>query len=205
MATLQALRPTKAAAFVELNEEYNTNLAEIRVRIESSELDFHGMEPVVTNLMEIMQNKAAMQKAEVVVAVRNLVQSLLENCRDFVEQLDEEHEHQSALFEHLEKAFNENVARSEKEVEVLKAAATANGKRTQNFATSADHALVLAKHVEELLVLRVHECHNYKNGHAEATVKMEKIAAILTQIEEILINSAQGLHSYFLQREMRKN
>jgi hypothetical protein len=192
-------------AFVQLPENYSTSMAQIRMQVESSDVDFNGMGPVVSNLMEIMSNHEAITKPEVALAVRSLVQSLIENVRDLQEALEEQNEHQSALFENLEKAFDENVQRSEKEVEVLKAVEANLAKRVNALSQAADHAHDLITKVDYIITKRNEECHQYKSGSGDAAIRHDKINAIITQLEEILISKSQGLKSYFLQREMRKN
>lgn len=205
----QILENTKqvhqGTAFVELPANYATNMAQIRMQVESSDVDFNGMGPVVSNLMEIMQNHEAIKKPEVAVAVRSLVQSLIENIRDHQEALEEENEHQSALFEHLEKAFQENVSRSEKEVEGIKAVEANLNKRVITLTAAADHAHDLITKVDFIVSKRAEECRHYKSGSGDAAIRHDKINAIISQLEEILITKSQGLKSYFLQREMRKN
>jgi len=193
------------ASFIQLNPSYHSNLAQIRMKVESNEIDFEGMSPVVSNLMEIMQNPGAIQKPEVVVAVRGLVQSLIENAETRFEVVEEENEHQSALFEHLEKSFNENVDRSTREGEGLQAISAGLDKRVAGLETATSHAGSLVEKVVALSGSRKDECYKFKMGSKDQTIKIEKVNAIISQLEEILITKSTGIKSFFIQREMKRN
>jgi hypothetical protein len=201
---LSALRPKKGAAFVEVQEEtFSTSLAEIRLQVEATDAEFVGMGPILSNLVEIMAE--AVNKTEVRQKTRELVHLLIDNVRDRLEELDEENEHQSALFDHLEKTFHENVKRSEKEVDTLKTTHKAIDARMKNIQESHVHSVDLTDRVQKIHDIRAEECVHYKSGNASAQIRREKVRSIITQVEEIIVNQTSGLKSFFLQREMRQN
>jgi len=205
-SALSALRPKKGAAFVEVEDNsdvFSTNLAEIRLQVEATDAEFVGMGPILSNLVEIMAN--AVDKSEVREKVKDFIHTLITNVRDRLEEIEEENEHQSALFDHLEKTFNENVKRSEKSVEVLKATAKGIDARSTTITESHAHSVDLTDRVQKIHDIRHEECAHYHSGNHSAQIRREKVRSIITQVEEIIVNQTSGLKSFFLQREMRQN
>ena len=202
-SALAAGRGAKGAAFVELPENYHTSLAEIRLQVEATDAEFIGMGPILSNLVEVMAEASA--KPHVRQAVRGLIQALIEHVRDRLEEIEEEHEHQSALFSHLEKAFHDNVTRSEKDVAALKSTAKSIDARKASIKSSFEHASTLSDKVLNIHDIRSSECSHYRAGASAAAIRREKINSIITQVEEIILNQSSGLKSFFLQREMRQN
>jgi len=195
---------TIGTSFVQLSSKYKSNLAEIRMNVEAANVEYTGMGPILTNLIEIMQDPTANTKPEVQNALRGLASSLIESVRDRIEELSEEHEHQMSLFEHLEKAFHENVLRTTEEVARLQEAVGGLNKRTENLEKSTDHARLYTEKVEKVYDLRSEECASFSSGHATHYVRNEKINSVINQIEEILVNKSHGLVSFFIQREISK-
>lgn len=205
-SALSALRPAKGAAFVEVAEDsdvFSTNLAEIKLQVEATDAEFVGMGPILSNLVEIMAE--AVNKSDVRQKTKELVHLLIDNVRDRVEEIEEENEHQSALFDHLEKTFHENVKRSEKDVSILKASAKGIQVRLTTITESHGHAVDLTDRVEKIHAIRHEECAHYHSGAAAAAIRTQKVRSIITQVEEIIVNQTSGLKSFFLQREMRQN
>jgi hypothetical protein len=200
---LAAGRTTKGASFVELPESYHTSLAEIRLQVEATDAEFLGMGPILSNLVEVMAE--APKKPHVRQQVRALIQSLIEHVRDRLEEIDEEHEHQAALFSHLEKAFTQNVKRSEDEVKTLSTTANSINVRKTNLTRAHKHSVSLTDKVTKIRDVREAECKHYKDGRAAAQIRREKIRSIITQIEEIILNQTSSIKSFFLQREMRQD
>jgi hypothetical protein len=202
---LATTKKMSGASFVELPADYQTSLAQVKMEVESTEFDFLGMGPVVANLMEIMSNSEAMVKPQVVLRVRGLVESIQEAQNEKWEGVEEENEHQSALFEHLEKAFNENVERSNKELDGVKAASDGLARRVAALTAAADHANNLATRTESIRHLRGSECRKLKNGNRFSYVRVGKINAIISQLQDILTTKSSGLKSFFVQREMKRS
>lgn len=201
---LAATRKTKGASFVEVPEEsFSTSLAEIRLQVEATDAEFIGMGPILSNLVEIMAEASG--KSDVREKVRNLIRALIDHVRDRLEELDYENEHQSALFEHLEKTFHENVKRSEKEVETLSTTQKAITARSTTIKKAYTHSTELNDKVEKIHDIRAKECQNYKDGRHASEIRREKVRSIITQVEEIIINQTSSVKSFFLQREMRQN
>jgi hypothetical protein len=203
-AGVLAVTKKAGASFVQLPADYESSLSQMKMEVESSEFDFMGMGPVVSNLMEIMSNSNAMIKPDVVMKVRGVVESLQEAESERWEAVEDENEHQSALFEHLEKAFHENIERSNKEVSGTKVAADAISKRRDALNGAADHAGNLAGRVESIGSLRAHECRKLKNGNRHSVVRVEKINSIIAELSDILATKSAGLKSFFIQREMKR-
>lgn len=201
----KSLTPAAGTSFIQLPSNYLTNLAEIKLSVESIDTEFTGMGPILSNLMEIMADPSANTKPEVHNALRGLARTLIESVRERVEELEDENEHQKALFEYLEKAFHENVTRSETEVSRLKKAVKRVDGRADSLSKSTEHAKNLASKVENIFTLRKNECHGLQYANSEHAIRSEKISSVITQVEEIVINKSNGLKSFFLQREMRKN
>ena len=195
----------KAASFVELSEEYHSNFAEMRVQVQSIDLEYTGMGPIVSNLMEIMADPNAAAKPEVRNSVRLLAESLEEYVRDRLDEVEEQHEHQVALFDNLVKTYHENSDRSQKEVNALGESLTSLNGRLATLSSAYDHAVVLTAKVENVISLRNKECAHYKNSHSLAAIRSEKASAIINQVEGILADRSAGLKTFFLQREMRQN
>jgi hypothetical protein len=195
----------KSHSFVELPESYTSSLAQIRVDAEGMDMELTGMEPIISNLLEIMNDKDAVKQQSVRHALHELIESLIEKMRDAIEDFDEENQHQSALFEHLVKSFEENVKRSTKTVEQLKKGVTALENKAKNVSGAASHAAALSDKVKHIFELRLHQCNSAVQAHNHNRIRTEKVNAIISQIEEILLTKSNGLKSFFIQREMRRN
>ncbi len=195
----------KAASFVELSEEFHSNLAEMRVQIQSIDLEYTGMGPIVNNLLEIMADPNAAAKPEVRNSVRLLAESLVEYVKDRLEEVEEQHEHQVALFDNLVKTYHENSDRSQKEVTALNDSLKNLNDRLNTLKSAQEHAVALTNKVENIIALRAMECANYKNSNASATIRSQKASAIINQVEGILADRSAGLKTFFLQREMRQS
>jgi len=168
------------------------------------ENDITGMSPIMTNLLEIMQDAASMNKDDVRKGLRSLIGTLIEEVRNKAEELEEENEHQNALFEQLEKAFNDNVARSEKSLEILQKTNDSLETKSAHMTKGVAHANILSTKVESILALRMKECKDFKQSHSFGQIRQEKILAIVGQLEEIVATRAAGMRAYFVQRDMKK-
>jgi len=195
--------PATGAAFVQLGTEYHSALAEIKLTVQSINLKYTGMGPIVSNLVEIMADPDAAGKPEVRHALRGLVQTLNDNVRDRLEEIEQENEHQSALFEHLEKAFHENVVRSDKEVIAHTDVVNNLSGRVNTLTVAHNHATDLTGKIENLKALREEECQGYNHVQSSLSIRLEKINSVITEIEGIVVNRSAGIKTFFIQREMR--
>jgi len=190
-------------AFIELPESFSTGLAEVRMTMSTTDVDTLGMGPFISNLLEIMQDPKAVQKPGVTKALKNLLETLIEAHRDAVEDFEEENEHQVAFFESLEKAYADNVARSEQDLAKFKKIVSSLQKREDSFHERAQHAESLGDQVENVFSLRMKECRDFKTSQKFAEVRGEKQLAIVGQLEEIVATQSHALKSFFIQREMK--
>lgn len=197
------VNPT-AASFVELGQEYHSTLTQIKTNTQSIELEYTGVGPILNNLLEIMSDVNAVNP-DVRTSIRTLADSLLDHIRDRIDEVEEQHEHQSSLFQNLVKSYGENVDRASKEVAKHQEHLTEVSSRVQTLDRSYNQAADLSKKVNELNTLRGHECENYNSSHQLSIVSADKATHVINEVERILADKAAGLKSFFIQREMTKN
>jgi hypothetical protein len=194
-----------ATSFLELSEEYHSNLAEMKVKIQSTNLEYTGVSPIISNLLEIMADPNAAAKPEVRNSIRVLAEGLIDHVRDRLDEIEEQHEHQSALFSNLVKAYKDNTDRTQKEVEGLNEQLKNVNGRFSTLSTAHTHATQLTNKVNNIILLRGKECEDYRNSKNTAVISTDKATAVINQIEEILTDKAAGIKTFFLQREMRNS
>jgi hypothetical protein len=195
--------PATGASFIQMGSEYHSALAEIKLTVQTINLKYTGMGPIVSNLVEIMADPNAAGKPEVRHALRGLVEALNNNVRDRLEEIEAENEHQSALFEHLEKAFHENVLRSNKEVQAHTDVTNNLNSRVNSLTAAHNHAKDLTSKIENIKALRGDECETYNHANTSVSIRSEKINSVINEIEGIVINKSAGIKTFFIQREMR--
>lgn len=188
-ATLRGLKktkPAKGAAFIELPDNYEVNLAQIKVDFEGNFNNVDGLKPVVSNLLEIMQNKPAVVKVDVRLSLKRLVESLAEKVRDRVEQLEEENETQTSLFANLELALSANVSRSRKSLDILKKSQEALEKKAAGISAAIARSDVHVKRAVAIYDMRVLECQQSVDIHKYLTVKKSKLYSVVGILKDIV-------------------
>ena len=196
---------SSGTAFAQLSQEYHLSLAEIKMKVDTASVEYTGMGPILSNLVEIMADPKAVNNPEVMKSIKTLTKSLQDSVRNRLDEIEQENETQKSLFEHLENAFKENVERSKGEVERLTAALKSVDKRITALTSANEHARTLYEQVQNILELRGQECSNYHSNKSDAVIRTEKLNTIINQVEDLLINNKLNLKTFFIQREIRSN
>jgi hypothetical protein len=194
---------TKVTSFVQLPQSYHTTLAQLKVTVES-EVDFEGMSPIVNNLLEIMQSENVV-KPEVSIAVKGVVNKMLRMNEDKWDLVEQQNEHNTVTFTHLEKFLSDNSKRAEEESGNYKDTQDEVKSRIEGLQAAANSVESLIKQVDEVAQLRSSECLKLTSFNKDQTIKNGKISAIIEQVSELLLTQSSGTKSFFLQRQMRIN
>lgn len=173
-------------SFIELPESYSTSLAEVKSQFDNNNDNLSGLRPIISNLLEIMQDDDAVQKEQVRGALKRLHSALEEKIKERLDEFDEQNEVQVQLFESLEKAFHDNESRSAKVLEILTKAAETLEKKREKVTQAVKDANEITEKAGKILGLRLKECSGWQTYNAFASIRSEKIMSIVQSLEGVI-------------------
>ncbi len=202
-AFLTSLRDSsKTTSFIELPQSYHTSLAQIKSKFEYLSVDLKGMAPIAANLLEIMQSEAIV-KPEVAIAVRGVVNKMIQMNDDRWDLVEQQNEHNTVVFTQLEKFLNGNSKRAASEVKTYGEAEEEMNSRIGGLKAAANQVESLINQVDAISQMRNTECKRLTGYNKDITIKNGKISAIIDQITELLLTQKAPTTSFFLQKQMR--
>jgi hypothetical protein len=194
----------EAASFVQLGERYHMVLAEVKTDVENLKNDSTGLQPIISNLVEIMQDANASMKPEVRVSIRGIINNLKEKVRDRIDQVEEELIQITETFDRLGQAFDANVKRGKDAKEQLKKILEKLTDKIDSLQKGHEHAVSLTEKVKSIMALRMKECRLYKETLQFANVREEKVKAAVGEAKGVFATHENGFGAYFIQRSSKK-
>jgi len=191
-------------AFVQLPQEYHTSLAQIKTSMESNEVDFEEMNPIVQSLLEVMTSENAVKPAARV-AIVNLIHSLRRSFEQRWNLVEQQNEVNTALFAGIKQGMEKNTQRTEREIAAFNKYAETVQSRVTGLKAAAQSVQSLVEQITNIAKLRTEECGRLTNFNKDQSIRNQKMLAIMQQIQELLLTRRQATTSFFLQKQMSLN
>lgn len=191
-------------AFVQLPKSYHTGLAQLKIKFSSIENDLTGMKPVISSLIGLM-NSPPISRASIRLHLKSVFHQIAEGIQERRDELEEENAHQSALFDTLTKALNDNVDRAEGGVAFINEAISFLEGKEANLAVFTDSGKDIADRAESILTHKIRTCKEFERTREAASVRLEKIDLLARQLEEVLATDVPAHALAFIEKKMKKD
>jgi len=187
-------------AFIELKGEDITALSEIRVEFASNSDELEGLRPIITSLLQTMNEVPQISKPDIRRRVIRILRNIIKVLHRVRERIEARTEGAEAIFQALIKNFEENKTRCTKLQQRLVNERKVLVRRQVALNDSRRRARRITKLSKQTFRIRHRQCAGGKVRNARLHVRTQKMKNIVAQIEEILQERFGNLKSYFIQR-----
>jgi len=199
---LHSLSNSSNASFLQVSEnsQYFTNLNEIRVNFENTNVELQGFRPVITKLLELMSRSSAVNQEEVRKKLIGLFHKIAAEIENMENEVEANKARQDSIFNAILESYKENLLRVDKILERLNKEQAEVSKRQTDLTAASSDSLVITKLSSDIFTSRKKQCYEYFEGITRLGVEATRTRNVVAQISEILEERFGNLKSYFIQR-----
>jgi hypothetical protein len=190
------------SAFIQMGNKYHIGLTQIKISLAGINTDYSEMKPIISNLVEIMQDQPQLSKAAVRLGLKGLFHKISEYVSEKRDEIAEEDSQIRALFSVLQKAVQDNIYRAESTVNVVKEDFTFLNSKVESFTSFFERAENIANLAHHILEDKGNQCKNYQQLESHARITHSKIEYIVSHLQEVLRVDGANIES-FLQNQLK--
>jgi len=191
---------SNANAFIELPPTFSNAMTEIASQFENTYDEFGGLRPVIANLLEVLKSPEHFKNPKARAAMRNVLSKLAYKLRSQLEVIDEENEHQKAVFSSLLSLFDDAVKNSSRVLNALGTNAKRSNKKLQFLKNTFSEATSLASKARDITSMVSQECKFDQAYNRKVAKRCKKFLLYVEQDEEVIADRWQTLRSFIVER-----
>jgi len=178
----------EGSSLIELPGTYKSNLAQITEEFESTYDNFGGMRAIISNVLQIASKSSAMKKDSVRQGIQSLIRHIQDRLFDMENQLEQEHAHQSGLFESLHSLFHDAVEKAQNTVTDLKIHSSNAQLNIAILNAATKNAENIADRAKSIVEQRSNECREDVKAYSNAEKQDVKLLSAIGFLRDILVD-----------------
>ncbi len=191
----------KGRAFVQLPDSHENELMEMKSQVDASFDTYDGLKPAISNIIELVQNRANLTKPNFRARARSLVRHLLDRLSNIRSNYLEENEKQKQVFKSLILFFNGAKNRAVNYDKALMKHNKRANQRIRWMTKAVRGANKLAKDGEKVVNQRREECRWEKEREARLQVELARALSVVRNLQDVIADRwGRRVKSFFLQK-----